>query len=52
MPHAVSDLYIAPYLVDVELALAPGQLPVAGGELPDEVVTADQKAPDRKKKRL
>ena len=26
------------YLVDIELALTPGQLSVAGGELPDEVM--------------
>lgn len=30
----------APHLVDVELTLAPGQLPVAGSELSNEVVAA------------
>lgn len=31
-----------PHLVDVELALPAGQLPVAGGELPNEVVAAKE----------
>lgn len=31
---------LEPHLVDVELALSAGQLPVAGGELPNEVMAA------------
>lgn len=38
MLRAYSDLYGAPHLVDVELALASGQFPVAGRELSNEVV--------------
>lgn len=37
----MSDARAAPYLVDVELALASGQFPVAGGELANEVVTVN-----------
>ena len=32
------------HLVDVELTLAPRQLSVAGGELPNEVVAAKEEA--------
>lgn len=34
------DCECPPHLIDVELALPAGQLPVAGGELPDEVMAA------------
>ena len=36
----VSSEQSPPHLIDVELALPAGQLPVAGGELPNEVVAA------------
>lgn len=35
-----APLWPPPYLIHCELALCTGQLPVAGGELPDEVVAA------------
>lgn len=41
-PWAHPSFRRPPHLVDVELALPAGQLPVAGGELPDEVVAAKE----------
>lgn len=54
--HKVTDAVTPPYLVDVELALASGQFPVAGGELSNEVVTvkwtvSDKAGEEKKKKR-